>query len=388
MKVLWLVSWYPNNLSPFNGDFIKRHAEAVSLYEEVQVIYVVRDERRELANDIIKEELVHGNLGESIVYYATSSMRIPFVGKFLSAQKYKAVNRNVINEYIRKKGVPDLVHVHVGMKAGIIAREIRKKYGTAYVVSEHWTGFLAEAKDQFSALPWYLRRMWRKVMKHAKGYSAVSVYLGRALERTFGTISPRIIPNVVNTSVFFPSGDSAEGNTFIHISNLEDFKNPQQILRAFKIVFESYPTAELKIFGSTRAAIVQLAKDLGIESRVFFHAEVPQQVLAEQIRKSVALVLYSHYETFGCVVAEANACGVPVIVSDIPVFHETVREGVNGYFAMPNDADALATTMKTILKNRSLFNSHSIALTSVSKYNYEVVGKQFSDWYREVTQKS
>ena len=224
-------------------------------------------------------------------------------------------------------------------------------------------------------------------MKHAKGYSAVSVYLGGALERTFGTISPRIIPNVVNTSFFFPSGDSAEGNTFIHISNLEDFKNPQQILRAFKIVFESYPTAELKIFGSTRAAIVQLAKDLGIESRVFFHAEVPQQVLAEQIRKSVALILYSHYETFGCVVAEANACGVPVIVSDIPVFHETVREGVNGYFAMPNDADALATTMKTILKNRSLFNSHSIALTSVSKYNYEVVGKQFSDWYREVTQK-
>ncbi len=36
MKVLWLVSWYPSKLSPLSGDFVKRHAEAVSLYEDVQ----------------------------------------------------------------------------------------------------------------------------------------------------------------------------------------------------------------------------------------------------------------------------------------------------------------------------------------------------------------
>ena len=45
MKALWLVSWYPDKISPFNGDFIKRHAEAVSLYDDVHVIYVTKDEK-------------------------------------------------------------------------------------------------------------------------------------------------------------------------------------------------------------------------------------------------------------------------------------------------------------------------------------------------------
>ena len=63
-KVLWLVSWYPNRLAPFNGDFIKRHAEAVSLYHDVQVIYVVRDTNGLLTKDVDIEESEKVGLAE------------------------------------------------------------------------------------------------------------------------------------------------------------------------------------------------------------------------------------------------------------------------------------------------------------------------------------
>lgn len=42
-KVLFLTSWYPSRIHPIAGIFIKRHAEAVSLYSDVAVLFVTAD---------------------------------------------------------------------------------------------------------------------------------------------------------------------------------------------------------------------------------------------------------------------------------------------------------------------------------------------------------
>ena len=44
-EILWLPSWYPNKLAPFEGDFIQRHAQAAALYNKIYVIKVVADDR-------------------------------------------------------------------------------------------------------------------------------------------------------------------------------------------------------------------------------------------------------------------------------------------------------------------------------------------------------
>ena len=65
-KILWLCSWYPNKMEPFNGDFIKRHAEAVSLYEDVQVIYVVRDVNGKVTKGVLEVESEKNKLKEKV----------------------------------------------------------------------------------------------------------------------------------------------------------------------------------------------------------------------------------------------------------------------------------------------------------------------------------
>ncbi len=167
---------------------------------------------------------------------------------------------------------------------------------------------------------------------------------------------------------------------------MEELKNPAAIIEAFAIVTKAYPSAILDIFGPGEKRWKDFAVELQAEKNIHFHGEIPQQQLAGFVRQSLALVLYSSYETFGCVIIEANACGIPVVLSDIPVFHETVTEGINGIFAKPKDAGALAERMIEMIKTRSSFNSHAIAATN-SKYNYEKVGKQFSDWYNEILSK-
>ena len=149
------------------------------------------------------------------------------------------------------------------------------------------------------------------------------------------------------------------------------------------MVVKKYPYAVLDIFGPDRQGLKEFAAELQVENNIHFHSEIPQQQLAEFVRPALALILYSTFETFGCVIIEAHACGIPVIVSDIPVFHETVTEGVNGFFAGGNDPAALASRMIDVILGRTSFNSKAIAATSL-KYSYEKVGKQFSDWYGEI----
>lgn len=372
---------------PFNGDFIKRHAEAVSMYDDVQVIYVVRDLNGNVTKDVFIEESVKGGLTEKLIYYYIPPTRLSIINKYLSEKKYRRYFKDAVADYIEKSGIPSLVHVHVGMKTGTIARWIKKKYSVPYIISEHWSGFLQEANENINQQPYYIRLLWKKVIAGASGFSAVSNYLAGAIEKYFPAHQIKVIPNVVNTSIFYPHLTNQTAPQFIHISGLSELKNPTAILKAFTIVKKKYPYAILQVVGPVYKPLKELAIELQLENNIKFYEEMPQQQLSGLIGQSLSLILYSSYETFGCVIIEANACGIPVIVSDIPVFHETVEEGFNGIFVKRNDPEALAERMITMIKNRSLFNSDAIAKKTALLYNYETVGKKFSDWYVEILSK-
>ncbi|HEX2628008.1 MAG TPA: glycosyltransferase [Chitinophagaceae bacterium] len=383
MKTIWLASWYPNKIFPFNGDFIKRHAAAVSLYEDVHVITVQRDETGSVTRSTLKEEFSNGKLKETIVYYYCPKHRFSFYDKWRNERRYQRAFIKTIHETIKKEGKPHLVHVHVGMKAGVFALWMKRNYGTPYVISEHWSGFLKEADKKFNDLPFYLRNSWNKIMTHCTGVSAVSMHLLNGVAKHFPNVSLARIANVVDTSIFYPA-PVMNDIRFIHISGLQPLKNPGDILRAFAIVVQTEQSAKLDVFGSKNEEIIKLATDFGLQNAISFHEEIPQQELAMHMNKSTGLILYSTFETFGCVIIEANACGLPVIVSDIPTFHETVTEGENGYFVPLHSPEKLAQRMLELIKNRSSFNSNAIATKTGSKYGYAVVGEQFSNWYREM----
>lgn len=69
MKVLWLSSWYPNPVSPYDGDFIQRHAKAVAAYIPVTVFYVAQfGETMNIDEDIsiVQEQ---DNVKEKIIFF-------------------------------------------------------------------------------------------------------------------------------------------------------------------------------------------------------------------------------------------------------------------------------------------------------------------------------
>ena len=63
-NILWLTSWYPNRLAPFDGDFIQRHAQAVALLHKIEVLFVVNDLSGKITRHTKEEVYSNGNLTE------------------------------------------------------------------------------------------------------------------------------------------------------------------------------------------------------------------------------------------------------------------------------------------------------------------------------------
>lgn len=383
-QVLWLASWYPNSLDKFDGDFIQRHANAVALYCKVHVIYVKKDEQLKTNEQAVEiQEL--GNLTEEIIYYNSTKTGVGFIDRALSHQKYLKYAKEAVTKYMTVNGKPDLLHVHVAMKAGLLGLWAKKRLGLPFIVTEHWTGYLPNADRQLQSFSSVYQKMIKKVLLNAAVVTVVSEYLGKSIQGLLPVIKYQVIPNVVDTLVFYPS-TSQQASTkasFIHISNMNFQKNTEAILEALSLVKNEF-AFEMNVYGTASPKIIKLVEKLGLQDYVFIKGEVTQPILAEAIRQSDALLLYSRFETFGCVIIEANACGVPVIVSDIEVLHEIVQEGINGTFVPGENANALAQKLKQFILQKDNFVPIEIAKQAAAKYNYKAIGRQFFHLYNNI----
>lgn len=384
MKILWLCSWYPNELKPFEGDFIQRHAKAVSLIHEVQVIFIKKDEHGTITKSISKEITTGANLTETIIYYNPFKTRIGVIDKIISDYQYKKIYKNTLKEYLEQNVKPPFVHVHVAMKAGIAALWLKKKFNIPFILSEHWTGYLPEAKPNIYDQDFTFRCSSKNIFAHAYKVTAVSKVLANDLNRIYN-VQPVIIPNVVDTNIFFSVEKKQMPITkFIHISTITHQKNITQVLEAFSIAGKKGYQYELTFYTPEVEKLKMLINEYGISSNTVVHEDVPQHLLAKDIQNSDALILYSRYETFGCVVIEANACGIPALLSDLPVFREYIVENKSGVFAKPNDPEALSEVIIQFIKNRNGFNRKEIENDVSSKFNYAAVAKQFDEVYKSL----
>lgn len=117
------------------------------------------------------------------------------------------------------------------------------------------------------------------------------------------------------------------------VSRLEPGKSCQTLLEAFAKL--PIPNKRLVLVGdgSQRAALEQMAKQLGVSATTTFLGAMPREQLPEVLADFSVFVFPSVRESFGLVAVEALACGVPVIANaELHAAKEYIQEGQNGYF--------------------------------------------------------
>jgi rhamnosyl/mannosyltransferase len=173
-----------------------------------------------------------------------------------------------------------------------------------------------------------------------------------ALARQRGRVE--IVPPGVDTS-WFNSPSPPEGLGILMAAPLSRsyrWKGVDVLARAFRRVRKRLPQATLTLVGGgDRLAEFQALAKPGSGLRVT--GRVDETALRDEYRRAavVALPSTTDAESFGMALAEANACGRPVVGSAVGGIPDFVRHGDNGLLARPGDEHDLAAKLVQALSD-------------------------------------
>ncbi|HEC82896.1 MAG TPA: glycosyltransferase family 1 protein, partial [Firmicutes bacterium] len=116
------------------------------------------------------------------------------------------------------------------------------------------------------------------------------------------------------------------------------------------------PRARMKIAGSGDylPRLKKLASCLGIDDRIEFLGFVNDSAKVAMLREAHVVVNPSSKEGWGVTVIEANACGTPVIASDVPGLRDAVVDGKTGFLVPYGDVKAFAEKIVRVLEDDTL----------------------------------
>ncbi|MGZ3759171.1 MAG: glycosyltransferase family 4 protein [Bacteroidia bacterium] len=159
--------------------------------------------------------------------------------------------------------------------------------------------------------------------------------------------------------------NNLDHNTILCIARLVPIKNIEGLLRSWQIVEQQNPTCELKIIGDGPEfeKLNSLKNQLGLK-KVEFLGSIDNQLIPPYFYYADAFILPSLSETWGLVVNEAMAAGLPIILSNkINAAHTLLKEGINGFYFDPLNNKQMADA---ILRFNSLSPKQKKAMSACS----------------------
>lgn len=379
-SVLFLPSWYPSRLDAFTGDFIQRHAKALSQFMTVQVVFFVRDNHRVVTDSIKIERKEAGNLVETIIYYASKNYKLKLVDKFVAMRRY----RSVYKQYFLKTepGAFIAAHVHVPYKAGLIALWLKRKYNLEYFVTEHWVGYDRTNSDNFFSRPAAFRYITKEVLRNAKMVTTVSEDLAVKLKSIVKEINTRVIPNVVNEQLFYPVRERPLVFRFVHyVSSWKGQKNTEGILKVLSALKMERNDWECVMYGPAEKELIELVNNLGLQQKIKFTGEVSNDMVAEIVRSASIFISFSNYENQPCSILESLCCGVPVIATRVGGIPEIIGPQ-NGILVEPENELQLYEAIKMMMEKFDDYDRDTIANEARMKFSSHIVGKQLHSLYQ------
>lgn len=383
--IVFLARWYPHRYDPMFGLFVQRHAEAAALFNDITVIYC--NEQRAMSNEPnahsskptaqSKFEIVRtleNNVDTIRVYYKKPKNKIQSLLRF-----YRA---NMMALKLCKK--PDLIHVHILTRLGVIAWIQKILHRTPYIITEHWSRYLPG--NDFSG---FLRKTACKlVVRNAKTVTTVTENLATAM-KNHGLKNDNyvVLPNVVNLDMFHINSQCTDATShvpmIIHISCFEDkSKNISGLLESLKIIDDKGIDFQCKLIGEGMDLdlMKEKAKNLQLINKVSFTGLLQGQALADELSSGDFLVLSSNYENMPVVILEALASGLPVVSTNVGGIKEMIDDS-KGILVEPRNKEALAEAMIKMIESHKDYDANYLRNSVIEKYGYESVGRFLSRLY-------
>jgi glycosyltransferase involved in cell wall biosynthesis len=369
LRCLVVTPWYPSAGRPVEGIFVLDTARAIARCHDVAVLFAepAAPGRRPTRSDRIENSLRTVRIGFRPLPTAHASLPLRLLALRAGLERLLCTGFH-----------PDVLHAHVYL-GGAGALSLRRRLRAPIVVSEHLGSFIE------GSVGGPQRMLARYVFKHADLVCPVSDELARRL----AVLSPRarlqVVSNVVDTDLFHPSAARAEGPPRLAVvAGLHPHKGVDHLLRALVRLRERTPAVlEVAGDGPERADLEALADRLGISNEVEFLGVQDRAGVAALMRRADVLVVPSLADNQPVVLLEAQACGLPVVASDVGGVREVV-DALTGRLVPSGDVVALASAIGAVLAAPGHYDRSLIAARARERYGQGAVAARWDAIYREL----
>jgi len=377
MKILFIPTIYPSKKNSVKGIFIKEHAKAASLYNEIVVLYNENCEKNmKRMWKIISDEKEDGI---RTIRIKTKKSLIPKTTYILYVWSIISTFRKLLKENWR----PDIIHVHI-FSAGIPAIILGKIYKIPIVITEHWSGFPRKILKNFNLLK------ARFIMNKANAILPVSKYLEQNIKNYGIKNYFQIIPNVIDNKIFFPLNKKVNNENKKRILFVGLLTHVKGISYLFKALFELKKKRQDFILdvvgdGENKNEYENLAKKLKLQKIIKFHGLKTKREVVNFMKNCDFFVQPSLYETFGITFIEAMACGKPIVTTNIPVLKEKINKE-RGILVPPKDINALKKAIDYMLDHYQNYSAEKISQYTKNNFSYKIIGRKINNVYKKLTE--
>jgi D-inositol-3-phosphate glycosyltransferase len=307
----------------------------------------------------------------------------------------------------------DLIHSHYWL-SGVAALELRKMWGVPVVHMFHTLGAM---KNQIATTPVWGETDERIAIEGRLLREADAIIAATRLDRAqmqfhYGGESERVavIPCGVDTSTFHPH-DRAEARhrlglptdptkIVLFVGRIEPLKGLDTLIRSMALLAErgSVQRSELRLlvvggdahahedqWGGEERRLRSLVHELGVDDIVQFIGSRTQGQLPLLYSAADVVAVPSHYESFGLVALEAQACGTPVVASRVGGLTFTIQDGVSGFLEPWNDAHAFAGKIEQLVLHEGLREEMGAnAIVNAQQYSWPRIADRVLGLYQAV----
>jgi glycosyltransferase involved in cell wall biosynthesis len=243
---------------------------------------------------------------------------------------------------------------------------------------------------------WFYRIVEKKYLQSVDGF----IFNSKTTEKVVSSLVESSKPSVVAYPPTDRFGDAISEKEIIERANSDELR----ILFLGNVIYRkglhTLIEGTIRLRSAVKVDVVggltaepQYAKEMqrqvavnGLSSIVTFHGALDNEPLIEKLKQAHVLVVPSSYEGFGIVYLEGMGFGLPAMGTTSGAASEIITHGENGYLIEPDDADALASHLGELGRNRELLVS--LSLNAVKRYKsqprWEETAKGIRNFLNEI----
>jgi L-malate glycosyltransferase len=197
-----------------------------------------------------------------------------------------------------------------------------------------------------------------------------------------------VIPNQVNTDYFMPADRVPDKPPFrlFALAHLTAEKGMDVLIRAMQLLLQQADCAcRLRIGGEgkERKRLEQMTRDAGLTAYIHFTGRLSQEEVRQEMQQAHAFVHPSLMESFGIVLLEAMACGLPVIATRSGGPEQIIRPEL-GLLCERDNAQALAHSIQGLKSNYHAYVADHIRAHIISHYGTRAISRQYLEVYQRI----